>query len=230
VTLLTEHFCGEAQEGFDDATAKHNPERYPICLCLFPSGAGSQKQNFREAFRLAMLTAPAFVAFLQGPAMARDGETSAPLVWFAPQSPGIWPDGRTGVLDFMDLFTPSAPWSNAAPYIKVFKIANSEFLGNLPGALTDSQWRQVFADLGRRGIDLAIEWGPLTPEGCGAGMEGSKALWRWRWQTRSRCLAATSDTSPWRSLSRAHLWRSKPTHVIGRRGRPRQMPCARSHR
>jgi hypothetical protein len=104
--------------------------------------------------------------------MARDRETTAPLVWFAPQAPGIWPDSRTGVVDFIDLFTPSAPWSVAASHIKVFKIANSEFLGNLPGVLTDSQWSQVFDELNRRGIDLAIEWGPLTPEGCGIGMEG----------------------------------------------------------
>jgi hypothetical protein len=70
------------------------------------------------------------------------------------------------------LFAPSASWSNAASHVQVFKIANSEFLGNLPGVLTDGQWRQVFADLNRRGIDLAIDWGPLTPEGCGVGIEG----------------------------------------------------------
>jgi hypothetical protein len=119
-----------------------------------------------------MLATPACVALVQGPAMARDPEMSAPLVWFAPQAPGIWPDGRTGVVDFIKLFTPSAPWSEAASHVQVFKIANSQFLGNLPGVLTDIQWRQVFADLKRREIDLAIEWGPLTPEGCGVGMEG----------------------------------------------------------
>jgi hypothetical protein len=103
------------------------------CFCR---AAESPRQNQRGSFRFATLAAIACVALVQGPAMARDRETTAPLVWFAPQAPGIWPDGRTGVVDFIDLFTPSAPWSVAASHIKVFKIANSEFLGNLPGVLT----------------------------------------------------------------------------------------------
>jgi hypothetical protein len=127
------------------------------------------KRNRRSSFPLAML---ACAPLVHGPAMAQEPETPAPLVWFAPEAPGLWPDGHTGVVDFIKLFTPSAPWSEAASHIQVFKIANSEFLGNLPGVLTDSQWRQVFADLNRRGIALGMEWGPLTPEGCGVGIEG----------------------------------------------------------
>jgi hypothetical protein len=143
----------------------------PTFACCYRQ-ARSATRNRRRSLRRAMLAVPACAALVHGPAMAREPEIPAPLVWFAPQAPGIWPDGRTGVVDFIDLFTPSAPWSQAASHIKIFKIANSEFLGNLPGVLTDSQWRQVFADLNRRGIALAIEWGPLTPEGCGVGIEG----------------------------------------------------------
>jgi hypothetical protein len=78
------------------------------------------------------------------------------LVWFSPEAPGIWPDGRTGQVDYFDLFTPTAPWTNAASHIQVFKFANSTFTGDLPGELTDSQWQQVFANLAQRGIALAI--------------------------------------------------------------------------
>jgi uncharacterized protein (TIGR03437 family) len=75
-------------------------------------------------------------------------------------------------VDYFDLFTPTAPWTNAASHIQVFKFANSTFTGDLPGELTDSQWQQVFANLAQRGIALAIEWGPLPATTCGAGVEG----------------------------------------------------------
>jgi hypothetical protein len=78
-----------------------------------------------------------------------------------------------GVQDYMDLFTPSASWANAASHVRVFKLSNIiVFLRRIPGTPSDDEWRQVFADLERRGIDVAMEWGPLTPEGCGAGIEG----------------------------------------------------------
>jgi uncharacterized protein (TIGR03437 family) len=94
------------------------------------------------------------------------------LVWFSPEAPGDWPDGRVGQVDYIDLFTPNAPWSNAAAHVQVFKFAGSEFVGNLPGELTDSQWREVFANLAQRGIALAVEFGPLPVTDCGAGVEG----------------------------------------------------------
>src|SRR5262249_22119896 len=94
------------------------------------------------------------------------------LVWFAPLPPGIWPDGHSGATDYMDLFTPAAPWTNASSHVQVFKIYNSSFDGGLPGSLSDYQWQQVFADLARRNIALAVEWGPLNARGCGAGVEG----------------------------------------------------------
>jgi hypothetical protein len=133
---------------------------------------GCSKRSRGGSFRLAMLAVPACFALAHSPAVARELERPTPLVWFAPEAPGLWPDGRTGVVDFIKLFTPSASWSEAASHVQVFKIANSEFLGILPGVLSDSQWRQVFSDLNRRGIALGIEWGPLTPEGCGVGFEG----------------------------------------------------------
>jgi uncharacterized protein (TIGR03437 family) len=94
------------------------------------------------------------------------------LVWFSPEAPGDWPDGRVGQVDYIDLFIPGAPWTNAASHIQVFKFAASEFVGDLPGELTDSQWQQVFANLAQRGIALAVEFGPLTVTNCGAGVEG----------------------------------------------------------
>jgi uncharacterized protein (TIGR03437 family) len=94
------------------------------------------------------------------------------LVWFSPEAPGDWPDGRVGQVDYIDLFTPTAPWTNAAAHVQVFKFAASEFVGDLPGELTDTQWQQVFANLAQRGIALAVEFGPLPVTTCGAGVEG----------------------------------------------------------
>ena len=90
----------------------------------------------------------------------------------------------------MDLFTPSASWANAASHVRVFKLSNIiVFLRRIPGTPSDDEWRQVFADLERRGIDVAMEWRPLTPGGCGAGIEGFDGA-----------SAASSNTSPRRPL------------------------------
>lgn len=93
-----------------------------------------------------------------------------PLVWFSPLVPGNWPDGRAGQVDYLDLFNPAAPWASAASRVQVFKIV--PIFTDTPGALTDSQWRQVFADLDRRGIALAMDWGPLSSMTCGRNVEG----------------------------------------------------------
>src|ERR1035438_7287554 len=71
----------------------------------------------------------------------------------------------------MNLFIPAAPRTAAASRVQVFKIYDM-FFSNYPGALSDSQWRQLFADLDRRGIALALEWGPLSNTTCGSGVEG----------------------------------------------------------
>jgi hypothetical protein len=79
---------------------------------------------------------------------------------------------KRGTEDYAKLFTPSSRWSNAASHVQVFKIYSSLLIGNQPGAFTDVQWRQVFADLDRRRIALAIEWPPLSVTTCGKGVEG----------------------------------------------------------
>jgi len=90
------------------------------------------------------------------------------IVWFAPLDPMVRPwVGYSGSVDYLDLFTPSAAWSTAASHVQVFKIYAS-----LVDYLTDDQLRRMFADLDRRGIALAAEFGPLTPENCGFGVEG----------------------------------------------------------
>ena len=94
------------------------------------------------------------------------------LVWFCPLIPGHIADGRSGMVDYMDLFTPTAPWSNAASHVQIFKIYSGLFTQSLPGSPTDAQWQQVFADLARRNIAVAFEWGPLSVTTCGADVEG----------------------------------------------------------
>ncbi len=57
----------------------------------------------------------------------------------------------------MDLFAPDAPWPNAAAHIKVFKIYNSVL-----ASYSNEELKRMFADLKRRQIALALEFGPLT--------------------------------------------------------------------
>ena len=94
-----------------------------------------------------------------------------PLVWFAPLPPLPTGPGRPfiGSDDFMDLFKPDAPWSQAASYIQVFKLYGEWVAYHA----SDGQLRQVVADLDRRGIAIAVEAGPLNPTAeCGQGVEG----------------------------------------------------------
>ena len=75
-----------------------------------------------------------------------------PAVWFAPI-------GATsaipvqGASDYFDLFSTNAAWLNAASHVAVFKMY-SQMLD-----LDDATLRNVFADLKRRHIAFAIEWG-----------------------------------------------------------------------
>lgn len=75
--------------------------------------------------------------------------------------------------DFMNLFSPDAPWERAAHHIQVFKLYGEW----AAGAATDEQLKQVVADLQRRKIALAVEGGPLKARGCGAGIEGFAEGW-----------------------------------------------------
>jgi hypothetical protein len=95
-----------------------------------------------------------------------------PTTWFAPI-------GATsaipvqGAVDYFNLFTPTAPWANAASHVAVFKMY-SQMLD-----LDDATLKAVFADLKRRHIAFAIEWGPLDePNRCGIGegFDGTLAL------------------------------------------------------
>lgn len=100
-------------------------------------------------------------------------------IWFAPADPAVrtWAGNRNGSSDYMDLFTATAPWAQAAGRVHIFKMYSSVFLlQHLAGSLTDEQLRIVFADLKRRNIALAVEHGPLyedpAPPHCGTGIEG----------------------------------------------------------
>jgi hypothetical protein len=90
-----------------------------------------------------------------------------PTTWFAPIGATTAIPEVQGASDYFDLFSPTAAWANAASHVTVFKMY-SQMLD-----LDDATLRNTFADLKRRHIALAIEWGPLEPDGgCGAGIEG----------------------------------------------------------
>jgi hypothetical protein len=68
----------------------------------------------------------------------------------------------------MDLFQPGAPWGQAASQLQVFKLYG-EWVGNASAEELGS----AVADIQRRGMALAVEWGPLdAPPECGQGVEG----------------------------------------------------------
>jgi hypothetical protein len=84
-----------------------------------------------------------------------------PVNWFAP-FPHNTP-GDPGVLDFFALFDAGAPWDTAAAQIQVFKMYEQIM------AFPDASLRTMFADLRRRHIALALEFGPLLVGTCGGG-------------------------------------------------------------
>ncbi len=93
-----------------------------------------------------------------------------PLYWFGPLPPMSTDAGRPfiGSEDFMSLFAPDAPWSQAAGHIQVFKLYGEWVAYNA----TDAQLRQVVDDLRQRGLALAVEAGPSPPPAdCGQGVE-----------------------------------------------------------
>ena len=93
-----------------------------------------------------------------------------PLYWFGPLPPLPKGAGRpfTGSDDFMQLFEVNAPWQTTSGNIQVFKLYG-EWVFNHQG---DAQLKKVITDLNRRGLAIAIETGPLDPDGCGQGIEG----------------------------------------------------------
>lgn len=104
--------------------------------------------------------------------------------WFGPLPPFLEiepPPGRNflGSLDFMDLFNDSAPWTEAASHIQIFKMYGVDWA-------TDDQLRTIITALDRRGIAMGFEIGPLpTNQGCGDGVDGfDGAANMIRWATR----------------------------------------------
>jgi hypothetical protein len=90
-----------------------------------------------------------------------------PTVWFQPMPTNLYPN--YGSADYLDLFTVNAPWSKAAARIAVFEFPAQVVLG----VVDDASVRNMFADLKRRHIALAMDWGPLTPVGtCGVAING----------------------------------------------------------
>lgn len=98
-----------------------------------------------------------------------------PLYWFAPLPPLPTGPGReyTGSDDFMQLFEPAAPWTQAASRIQVFKLYG-EWVAY---AASDLELRQAVEGVRRLGLALAVEAGPLSPSAeCGQGVESFAGL------------------------------------------------------
>ncbi|MCC6381347.1 MAG: hypothetical protein IT304_02510 [Dehalococcoidia bacterium] len=103
--------------------------------------------------------------------VAIDAAAASPQVWLSPAPYGmVMPPSMAGFgsRDFMDLFSPAAPWAAASARVNVFKLHTQWVLN-----ATDADLRLVVDDLNRRGIQIAVEAAGLTPTAsCGAGVEG----------------------------------------------------------
>jgi hypothetical protein len=90
-----------------------------------------------------------------------------PSTWFTP----LFENDHTptvGSSDYFGLFSPTASWASAAAHVSVFKM----YAGTLD-TYDEASLRNMFSDLKRRHIALAIEWGALVSDnGCGNGIEG----------------------------------------------------------
>jgi hypothetical protein len=109
------------------------------------------------------------VLLLAGTFFTPAAGAASPAVWFVPLDPLLRPEvGYGGSPEYMGLFTPDAPWKHAAQRVRVFKIYPQWIMG-----ARDADLQQQFADLKRRGIALALEFGMMTTSGtCGRGVEG----------------------------------------------------------
>jgi hypothetical protein len=112
-------------------------------------------------------------------------QAASQQIWFSPLDDldrqvavehGHFPANAIGPTDYMALFAPKAPWAQAAGRIAVFKILYKVPLSY--GKTVDTQFPQIFSFLKQHHIDLAIEYGPLTPAGnCGGGEGFDGAAW-----------------------------------------------------
>lgn len=95
-----------------------------------------------------------------------------PQLWIAGMDPTTGQHTKTSAgSDFLDLFQAKAPWQHAASLVQVFYVS-VKFINNEPNNIV----RDVFSDLKRRGIALAIN-GMMVPGSaqCGSGIEGYSA-------------------------------------------------------
>ncbi len=88
-------------------------------------------------------------------------------VWFTPLPLVQHPIGYFGSTDYLSLFTPTAPWQQAASRVQVFKLYEEGV-----NALSDSDLTNLITNLKQRNIALALEAPVLSSTTCGAGIEG----------------------------------------------------------
>src|SRR5258708_39670849 len=81
---------------------------------------------------------------------------SAQDVWFCPLDPLVR-QSYGGSPQYMSLFTPNAPWAQAASHVNVFKIYPQWI-----DQAADTDLQSQFASINRAGIVLALEYGPLS--------------------------------------------------------------------
>jgi len=88
---------------------------------------------------------------------------SQPSIWFCPMDSHHWSQVvYHGLPEYMQLFTGDAPWKNASKRLNVFKIYPQWVMKG-----SDDDLKIEFADLARRHIALALEFGLVTnPPGC----------------------------------------------------------------
>jgi hypothetical protein len=125
---------------------------------------------FRIAARQALRRASRPAILLVLSCMVTVTTAQATQIWFgAVNAPVVGHNGRPSSRpgDFMELFTPSAPWSRAAKTVSVLEVSTRFFLEG-----TDGDLSVMFKDLKRRHIALAIGLGFLDVPNCGKGVEG----------------------------------------------------------
>jgi hypothetical protein len=94
-----------------------------------------------------------------------------PKTWFAPFPPNLLPS--YGAVDYLNLFSPTAPWTTAASHIQVFKLYPYTL------SLPDADLKNLFSDLRRRHIAVGLEQGGLMRVdngSCAGDFDGNNAL------------------------------------------------------
>ncbi|MDH3463827.1 MAG: hypothetical protein OEM32_09415, partial [Acidimicrobiia bacterium] len=98
--------------------------------------------------------------------------TERPQIWFGPLDPWSWDQHRPGAgsFQFYDLFSEGAAWEETADAVHVMRL----YPVWLETFASPAELRRVLEDLGRRGIAVSFESGPLTERGmCNASnLEG----------------------------------------------------------